>query len=177
MSTHDFEIAPAGAFARAFPLVLAGFFALGLAVMAALALTGTLDYRVLLGAVPALMIAMAVAAMLAWFLRHPRVRLEDGSLTVGRLPRVRTPVREFRLDAARVLDLDAEPGLRPGLRLMGTSLPGYHAGWFWLRDKSRAFLLVTDRHRVLLLPRKDGGPLLLSVVAPDALLAALRRAA
>jgi hypothetical protein len=176
MSTRDFDLAPAGAFARAFPLILGATFVFALLVNAVLVSTGSLDYRALLWMVPALFVAIAVSAALTWALRHPRVRFEDGALVVGRFPRVRAQAAEFALDAARVVDLDAEPGLRPVFRLLGTSLPGYRGGWFRLRDGTRAFLLVTDAQRVLLLPRHQGGPLLLSVTAPDTLLATLRRA-
>lgn len=171
---RDFEVAPAGAFARGFPLVLGGVFVLAPIATVIVAIDQPM---VLAGALPAMLVAIAFVAMFAWSIRHPRVRFEEGVLTAGRLPRLRMRAKELQLDQARVVDLEAEPALRPTFRLLGTSLPGYRQGWFWLGDRSRAFLLVTDTRRVLVLPRNDGGPVLLSVLAPDALLQALRRAA
>ena len=34
--------------------------------------------------------------------------------------------------------------LRPGLRTMGTGLPGYRAGWFRLRNGEKALLYLTE---------------------------------
>jgi hypothetical protein len=172
MSTRDFEVLPAGAFARGFPLGIAAIFALGGAFAIAI---GFDEPHVLLGAVPAVLVGIGIAATLAIAIRNPRVRLEDGVLQAGRLPRVRVPAREFDLDAARVVDLAQAPELRTSVKLFGTRLPGYSAGWFRLRDRSRAFVLVTDDRRVLVLPRRDKGPVLLSVARPDDLLDALRR--
>lgn len=173
MSRRDFEVLPAGPFARAFPLGIATIFALGGALAIAI---GIDEPRVLLGAVPAVLLGIGIAATLAIAIRNPRVSLEDGVLQAGRLPRVRVPARDVDLEAARVVDLAQHPGLKSTITLFGSSLPGYHAGWFRLRDKSRAFLLVTDATRVLVLPRREAGPLLLSLARPDDLLDALRRA-
>jgi hypothetical protein len=169
-----FEVHPAGVFARMFPLAIGAVFAL--------ALVGTViavhdEPFVLMGVVPAALVGLAAVAGLAWAIRHPRVHLEDGVLTVGRLPRLRVHARALDLAQARVVDLGAEPALHPRIRLLGTSLPGFREGWFWMRDRSRAYLLVTDPRHVLVLPRRAGGPVLLSVVAPEPLLDALRRAA
>jgi hypothetical protein len=45
---------------------------------------------------------------------------------------------------------------------------------FRLRDKRRASVLVTDTSRVLVLPKRDGSVILLSLQRPEALLEALR---
>lgn len=173
MGRHDFEVVPAGGFARAFPLAIGGLLLLGTVV----AVATTYDQPlVLVGLLPAVFIGLAVIGALAWAIRHPRLALVDGVLQVGRLPRLRAPVASLDLERARIVDLDAERALQPTFRLMGTSLPGYRTGWFWLRDGTRAFLTVTDWRRVLVLPRREGGPVLLSLRDPDALLGALRRA-
>jgi hypothetical protein len=175
MNRQDFPIVPTGRFAAALPLLVGGVFVLGAIVAIVVAPAAP---RVLLAALAPLFVVVPLAGLVAWALRHPRVSLDDGVLQAGRLPRVRVPVRDFELDAARLVDLDApaERPLTPLFRLFGTRLPGYRAGWFWLRNRAHAFLVVTDPRRVLLLPRRDGGPLMLSVERPDALLAALRRA-
>ena len=173
MDTNEYEVVPAGGFARAMPMVFGGLLMLGLLVAIAI----NYDKPAMLAAsVPALFVLVAVLFGFAWVIRHPRVRLQDGELQVGRFPRLRVRASQLDLAAARVIDLDNETTLQPIMRLMGTSMPGLHAGWFWLRDRSRAFLLVTDRRRVLVLPRREGGPVLLSLVRPESLLDALRRA-
>ena len=72
--------------------------------------------------------------------------------------------------------LDA-PTLRPLLNTFGTAMPGYSAGHFRLRDRSRGFLLLTDRRKVLALPERGGRTLLLSLERPQALLDALQAVA
>jgi len=123
-------------------------------------------------------IMLLSAALVGLALRRRRVRLEDGVLNIaagfnGR----RVAIGEIDLTAARIVDLAEHTQLKPGLKTMGSSLPGYDTGHFRLRDRSKAFLLLTDRSRVLVLPEKSGRKLLLSLERPQALLDALRRMA
>ncbi len=87
------------------------------------------------------------------------------------------PAASLRGGAARILDLDVEPDLRPRLRTLGTALPGYRAGWFRLRNGEKALLSVTDMHRAVYIPTTEGFSLLLSPEQPDRFLSALRRVA
>lgn len=89
----------------------------------------------------------------------------------------RAALSEFDLAAARVVDLREHTELKPALKSNGFSVPGLHAGHFRLRDKRRAFCLVTDPARVLCLPHADGRLWLLSLTHPQAVLDILRRAA
>ena len=85
---------------------------------------------------------------------------------------------EFRLDAARVVDLRERTELRPLLKTNGYAMPGFHAGHFRLRDwQQRAFCLITDASKVVVLPHADGRVWLLSFEHPQAVLDILRRAA
>ncbi|HEU0151831.1 MAG TPA: hypothetical protein VFQ84_00650 [Arenimonas sp.] len=86
-----------------------------------------------------------------------------------------SPVSEFRLDQARVLDLREHQDVRPRLKTMGYRLPGFWGGHFRLRDGRRAFCLVSDPAKVLMLPHADGGVWLLSLQHPQAVLDILRR--
>jgi len=124
---------------------------------------------------PALLVAGSLVAVSVL-----RLRVE----LVGRTLRVVTGLMGTRVDlakldlaAARVIDLDAEKEWSPRFKTIGTSLPGLRAGKFRLRGGRRGFILVTDRHRVLLLPQRDGRILLLSLQQPQSLLDALRRVA
>ncbi len=124
---------------------------------------------------PALLIAGALVTVSVLRLR---VELVGRTLrVVAGLMSTRVDVANLDLAGARILNLDAEPELSPRFKTYGTSMPGLRAGKFRLRGGLRGFILVTNRHRVLLLPRKDGSLLLLSLQQPQSLLDALQRMA
>lgn len=130
------------------------------------------DYKVA-WVFPIMLLAMA---LIAFALRRRRVSLDQGVLTVAAgFNTHRIAVAEIDLDGARIVDLREHTDLKPMLQVMGTGLPGYAAGHFRLRNRNKAFVLLTDRTRVLMLPEKSGSKLLLSLQQPQALLDALRR--
>lgn len=129
------------------------------------------------GIVPVLVIVPLVFAMLLAAMKRRAVELHDGVLEVrAALFRQRVAVVQLDLERARVVDLAERTELRPVVKTGGMSLPGFHAGRFRLREKfGRAFCLLTDRHRVLWLPLRDGkDQLLLSLEQPQAVLDALK---
>lgn len=133
-------------------------------------------------AAPALWATIPVAAIAiglpAWAMTRNRIAIEDRTLRIrAGLHRHRIDVDALDLDAARIVDLRREPTLRPRLKTFGTAMPGYRAGHFRLRDRSRAFLLVTDPGKTLALRERGGRLLLLSPERPQALLEALRAVA
>lgn len=87
------------------------------------------------------------------------------------------PLSSFLLDQARVVDLREHVELKPFLKTFGYALPGFKAGHFRLRDRRKAFCLVTDPAKVLALPHADGRVWLLSLDHPQPVLDILRRAA
>ena len=116
--------------------------------------------------------------LMSLMVRRRRVTLEDDHLhIVGSMHTTRVRVAELDLAAARIVDLAEATVLRPMFKTFGTSMPGFHAGHFRLRDRSRAFVLITDRSRVLMLPERSGRRLLLSLEKPQALLDALQTVA
>lgn len=126
-------------------------------------------------AVPFLLL---VGACLSWAMRRQRILLDNRELQVqATFYRRKLPVDAIDLDKARVVSLEEHTEYKPGLKTNGFALPGFHAGHFRLRNLSKAFCLVTDRSRVLLLPLRDGGLLLLSPTHPVDLLARLRELA
>ena len=126
------------------------------------------------GALLALPILAMAAAVIAIVMRRRSVRLEDGALKISAgMHGHRVAIAGIDLAGARIVDLAEHKALRPLFKSFGTSLPGYHAGHFRLRDRSKAFVLVTDRKRVLVLPEHSGRKLLLSLRHPQALLDAL----
>lgn len=118
----------------------------------------------------------AVAALTFWGLGRRQVHLDDRGLQVkAAMFSHRVDTTELDLEKARIVDLDERTELRPALKTFGMALPGFHAGWFLLRDRSRGFCLLTSRRRVLWLPTRSGKSLLLSLERPDGLLDALRQ--
>jgi hypothetical protein len=134
--------------------------------------------RSLLFLAAAVLLLAAVLALLAYVAYSARsTRFEvspDGLRIAGDLYRRTIPIEQLRLDEARVLDLGREEGLRPRFRTFGTGLPGYRSGWYRLRNRQKALLYVTDPGRVVYIPTTEGYALMLSVVQPDSMLAALR---
>lgn len=129
------------------------------------------------GVLPAVVGVPAVLTLLLLAMKRRAVELRDGVLEVrAALFRQRVAVAQLDLDRARIVDLAERTELRPVVKTGGMSLPGFHAGRFRLREKfAKAFCLLTDRHRVLWLPLRDGkDQLLLSLEQPQALLGALK---
>lgn len=123
-----------------------------------------------------LLFVLLLAAGLAALLQRRSVRLQGGTLVVkAALYTRRMPVAGLEHAHARIVDLAEHTELRPRWKTNGYSLPGFDAGHFRLRDRSRAFVLLTDRRRVLLLPVSGEASLLISLERPAALLDALRR--
>jgi hypothetical protein len=123
-------------------------------------------------------VVLAVLAGLLLSMRRRTVLLRDGVLEVrAAFYRKRVAVTELDIERARVVDLAERTELRPAVKTNGISMPGYHAGHFRIHRKlEKAFCLLTDRRRVLWLPLRDGGQLLLSLERPQALLDALHAA-
>lgn len=130
--------------------------------------------------VPAWLMTMAGLALvlavpfLLLHLRH--IRIVDGMLSI-RAAAVfahRVAPAELDLERARIVSLDEHDGFRPRVRLWGLRLPGFSAGHFLLRNRARAFCLLTRNDKVLVLPRHDGRLILLSPEKPQALLERLR---
>lgn len=117
-----------------------------------------------------------VPAGLLSMLAHRQISIEgDMLLVAGALLFARkVPIGDLALDKARILDLDEHTEYKPMLRLFGFSFPGLTVGTCILRNRSRAFCLLTAQSRVLLLPQRNGRLILVSPEKPQALLDALR---
>ena len=174
MARKEFPLVPPGKIATVFPVFIG--LALPLAIAAILFYVGK-DVHALRDAATALFILPVVAGILAWSMHARHVDLEDGHLVLRRFPwPKRVALSELDLTQARVANLDEERALQPAMKIAGSGLPGYRTGWFRLRGKRTAWVLLTDWRRVLVLPKRDGGLFLLSPERPDALLDALHRA-
>ena len=120
---------------------------------------------------PVLLLPLALAALtiLLWRgLARAGVRVGHGQLIVATgLGSKQVPLSSLRGAGLRIVDLDEHTELKPRWRTWGTSLPGFHAGWFRLRNGEKAVCLLLDRHRVSYLRTNDGLSLLLSLERPD----------
>lgn len=125
----------------------------------------------------ALPILAASLVVLGVALRRRRVSLAGETLTVAAgLNTHRIASDELELATARILDLREHREYKPMLKVFGTRLPGLSTGHFRLRDRSRAFVLLTDPAKVLMMNERSGRRLLLSLERPQALLDALQAA-
>lgn len=123
----------------------------------------------------AFFVALLPAALLIPALLRREVLFDGTTLTVkSAFHTRRRDVSELNLDAAQIVDAGEETGYQPIVRMFGFSLIGFHAGHYWLRNRKRAFALLTRLDRVLVLPEHDGKLILLSVERPQQLLDELR---
>lgn len=123
-------------------------------------------------------LVLLVGVVLTLALRRRRIVLDNRELQVrATFYTKKLPVEAIDLDKARVVSLEEHTDLKPSLKTNGFALPGFQAGHFRLRNLSKAFCLVTDRTRVLILPLRDSGMVLLSPARPAELLARLRELA
>ncbi|MNV14613.1 hypothetical protein D3C71_1053040 [compost metagenome] len=83
-------------------------------------------------------------------------------------------VDALQLEQARVVDLAEHGSLSPTIKTNGYGMPGFKSGHYRLRDRRKAFCLLTDTSRVLYLPLRDGSALVISPEKPRELLAALQ---
>jgi hypothetical protein len=132
--------------------------------------------------IPIAMIMLAAAAMLilaALGPRRARYELSSGGIALrGDIyGRRLIPAADLRGGSARIIDLERERDFAPKWRTMGTGLPGYKAGWFRLRNGEKALVSLTETHRAVYVPTREGFALLLSPAEPERFLKALQAVA
>ncbi|MFY2765202.1 hypothetical protein [Arenimonas sp. MALMAid1274] len=169
-----FELTPLGKMPILFALGFGALIPLGVAVAMVLQVQeGRLDPMALLViqagvALVSLAVVLPIWRREAWF---DGQRLKVRATWYTR----EAPLEQFDLDQARVTNLREQKEFRPLLKTNGYALPGLRAGHFRLRDRRKAFCLITDPTRVIVLPHRDGRVWLLSVQHPQAVLDILRR--
>lgn len=174
-ASRNFAVTPPPTYANAFLVLIGGVVPLAALGFMLWSRNPPLDRLTQVS--PALVIIPAVLALLFFAMKRRSVALVGNVLDVrAAFFRERTPIADIDLERARLVDLAERMDLRPAVKTMGMSLPGFHAGRFRLRGKlAKAFCLITDRQRVLWLPLRNGkDQLLLSVERPQDLLEALR---
>jgi hypothetical protein len=125
-----------------------------------------------------LLLAATILIATARGSRTSRFEVSDAGLRLrGDLYGRMIPAAELRGGAARIIDLSGTPDLQLRRRTTGTAFPGYHAGWFRLRNGEKALVYLTDMHRVVYLPTRKGYSLLLSPQQPERFVERLRAVA
>jgi hypothetical protein len=120
----------------------------------------------------------AIALAIDWGMRRHRLTLDaDGLEVATSFYRRRLALAELQIDQARVIDLDERTELKPMVKTNGTSLPGFHSGWFRLGNMRKALVATVGGKRVLHLPTTRGFDLLLQPRRPQALLERLQELA
>jgi len=122
-------------------------------------------------------LVIGIALAIAFWPRPLRVEVTPAGLQIrGSVYGRSVPRSEWQLDRARVVDLAAEPELKPIWRSNGVGWPNYRVGWFRLRDQERALCFLTSTQSVLYLPTTQNYALLISSNDAAALLTALKSA-
>jgi len=130
-----------------------------------------------------IMVGIAVLCLaIHWFIgramrRHALTLDRDGLAICTSFYTRELDWRDLRPGQARAVDLDEHTELKPVLKTNGASLPGFHSGWFRLRNLRRAFVATAGGSRVVHLPTTLGYDLLLQPRQPQAFLARLRELA
>jgi hypothetical protein len=127
-----------------------------------------------------------LSAAFAWLaLRSGKARLIVTGLGLelrGEYGKRKFAKNELMLQKARVIDLnlEVEKPLRPAWRKIGTDfqigtdLPRYQSGWFWLMNKSEALVYVSDWKHVLHIPTTKNHSILFSSPQAETILEKLR---
>jgi len=119
-----------------------------------------------------------VGAALTLAYRRRELRVEPRQLTIAAtLYTRRVPVGSMWLDRARVVSFAENPDFKPGMKSNGFQFPGFRAGNFHMKGGGKAFCLITDDSRVLVIPLRDGNSVLVSPEQPRTLLDELKRLA
>lgn len=117
-----------------------------------------------------------VATYAAFASRHVKFEVASDGITIrGDMYGRFVPKDKMVLKSARAVDLSQEQALAPKGRSNGTGYPGYKAGWYRLKDESKALVFITDPHHVVYVPTVDGSCLMMSVANPEEFLAALKK--
>jgi len=118
---------------------------------------------------------LLLAAAMSWaFFRRRIVLHADALEVVSTFYRKRVAVNVLDLEQARVVDLDEHPELKPALKINGFGMPGFRSGHYRMKDRRKAFCLVSDASGVVYLPLADGSVVLISPERPRELLEALK---
>lgn len=106
---------------------------------------------------------------------HGQLEVSSQGLCIkGIVFRKMIPMSDLQVSLARIVDLDQEPSLRPWMKLYGIGLPGFRSGWFLLKERERALLVLSRSNLAVYVPTSRGYALLLSPERIEEFLTALK---
>lgn len=107
--------------------------------------------------------------------RHVAFAVTDTGITISGDIYGRTiPLADLLVGRASIKDLSGEPDFGLRWRTNGVGLPGYHSGWFRLKNGDKALVFVTDKEHVVTVPTTKGYTLMMSPRDPAGMLADLQ---
>jgi hypothetical protein len=96
---------------------------------------------------------VAIFAGIMYDMKKSSVCVDGGFLTVKAFVYgKKIPLGEIRSDGVRRLNLLEDRDYGPTIRVNGVGLPGYRAGWVRLKNGRKAFVHITDKTKVALIP-------------------------
>ena len=118
---------------------------------------------------------LLISAAMSWaFFRRRIVLHADALEVVSTFYRKRVAVSALDLEGARIVDLAEHEEMKPALKINGFGMSGFRSGHYRMKDRRKAFCLITDSSRVVYLPLADGSVVLISPERPRELLEALK---
>ncbi len=136
---------------------------------------GSLDLRLAAVLIAAVLLVGGMSVLFDRVMRRHYIELSADALTVvTSFYSRRVPLAQLDLGHARVVDLRERTEFKPMLKTNGMAVPGFHSGWFRLRNWNSALIATSDNPRVLWLPTRLSYGLLLQPQQPEALLDRLR---
>lgn len=131
--------------------------------------------------VPFVLIVVGIVALLVfimWRAQHTEFVVTEHEIAIkGVIFSRRIPMSAVVADSISVESLTKPSPYALSYRTKGTSVPGYHAGWFRMKNGGKALAYVTAKERVVVVPTTAGYTLLASAADPDGFIAKLREAA
>jgi Bacterial PH domain len=107
---------------------------------------------------------------------HTRIEVCSRGLDIhGGVFRKTIPMADLEVWFARIVDLDREPGLRPGFKIYGVGLPTYRSGWYRPKDGQKAVVALARSQAAVSVPTTRGYAVLVGPEDPAGFLAALQR--
>lgn len=124
---------------------------------------------IFLGAVGLLLLfVIALLGFVGYSMRNAHFEVTDQGLSIkGSLYGRFIPRTDIVRDRVKIINLNTQTEFRPAWKSNGSDFPGYREGWFRLKNKEKALLVVTDYAKVVYLPTNQNYSVLLSVSNPE----------
>ncbi len=120
------------------------------------------------------LLALALSAAFCWQATAIRIKATPDELTVGGgLYQVSLPMNQIETQNIRVRAKE-DQNYFVGLRINGIGMPGLSLGWHRTTGNAKAFVAITRRDRVVIIPTRAGYDILVSPSDPDTFVTEMR---